>query len=319
MTFKIGPNGEILPESNTGDTPVVLNFGDLNQIMQSGKKPGVVPAAGQDVALMAEVPGSVRFDSGQLDTIMNGPLPNKTLRITGLPPGAEVNYWVDKNGFFLWFDKAGVPFAPHYIKGDLKAVEWNQRHDDMNATRTKTRDAYMCKHGQPLSSFYESLGQNNDSFGYAWRMSQLAQDTLAKEEAFLSKAAQDNKNPYLNLFLCDVLIAQSMQPIIEQFKNQQPIDLKNPQTTAKLQAALEQAQMAIRLSNNGMSHRPYYPPGNVIMPMYPYYNSGDPHAFQYYWGGSLCQAQQRELCIRWFQSLIQTGALTDMMNKFELP
>jgi len=262
---------------------------------------------------------SVRWDDPNLDKRMNQVLPDKTLRLSDMPSNVQLHYWVDKKGYFFWFEGPKVDPRPHYLNSGIQTIEYADKRDSVAKKIVETREAYMAKNPGVADGFYASFGKV-DALEYYARMSRLSQGVLAKEESFLrQESGKSEKNPYFRIYLSDVLVAQAIQPIVEQVSKGQPIDFKNPQTTAKLNAALEQSQLAQQYANDGMTTGGWRLPGNAFMPMYPYTMSPDPNGPYYFWGGSLYQARQREVAIKALQYFIQSGALTDLLGKIELP
>ncbi|HEY9870761.1 MAG TPA: hypothetical protein V6D08_16470 [Candidatus Obscuribacterales bacterium] len=254
----------------------------------------------------------LRYDDPDFDRKLTSGYQFNTLKITGLPPEIKLRHWVDDNGYFFWFQASGEnPPKRHHYPAGLKVIEIDGQRQDVDMQRIQVSEAYMAKMtGQ--SQGFDSMDRRTDVMTYFKRMSGLSESALALEEKILREGVQNSSNPYFRIYLADVLMTQAMKPIIDGVLSGGQAQMDNPETMRKLDEALEMLRQAQKLSYDELAKGNRYPPGNVSMPLAPYLLYGNPYAF---WGGSLYQAQRREVALTFIRSLIQSGAL----NNIELP
>jgi len=230
-----------------------------------------------------------------------------------VPQGVTVKHWVDQNGNFFWFQGGNDNGARHYYPGTAKAMTVNGQTLDLEAQRLKVDEAYAQQAGG-----FQSFGASTNAVNYFSRMSQLSSQALQTLDNSLSNSVKTSSNPYFKIYLADVYTAEAMQPIVQQVLHGGSASFNNPQTLQKLDQAIALTQQAITDSRSGLGKTNQNPPGNVLMPLDPYEIYSNPNNPQFYygfWGGSLQQAQSREVALTTIRNLISSNALP----KIELP
>jgi len=253
----------------------------------------------------------IRYGDPDFDRKLNCGIDFQVLRITNMPAEVQLRHWADDNGYFLWFPNGGDKQARHYYPRGLKVIEIDGQRQDVDQQRLQVSDAVIAKQ-RGTSDGFGSFDRNSNVMTYFQGMSQVSGKALALQEKILREGAESSKNPYFNLYLSDVLVAQAMQPIIQQAQSGNRIQVDNPETLRKLDEAIEQAKLAEKRSYDGLYAQNRFPAGNVIMPLSPLTFYNNPFGF---WGGSYQQAQRREVALTWIKGLIKSGALSNI----ELP
>ncbi len=273
------------------------------------------PSPPTDRPLDTPITGGVlelRFDDPNFDRKLQSGNRFDTLKITGMPPEMKLRHWVDENGYFFWYQNSTEnPPKRHHYPGYLKTIDIDGQRQSVDMQRIQVSDAYMAKLTGTQQGF-DSMDRRTDVLTYFKRMSGLSTDALALQEKMLREGAQNSTNPYFRIYLADVLATQAMQPIIRDVTGGGQGNAQNPETVRKLDEALEMLRQAQKLSYDELARGNQYPPGNVSMPLAPYLFYSNPYGF---WGGSLYQAQRREVALTFIRGLIQSGALRNI----ELP
>src|SRR5262249_31026225 len=138
------------------------------------------------------------------------------------------------------------------------------------------------------------------------KMSDLSDQVLDIQAQALQQGAIGNKNPYFHIYLSDVYLTQAMKPIVDAVVSGRPVNLGNPETIRKIDAAINEAKVAEQFSKEACYNNTCLPPANVFMPMTPFGYYDDPYHF---WGGSLYQAQRREAALATIRYLYTTQAI----------
>jgi hypothetical protein len=244
------------------------------------------------------------------------------------PPGASVQNWADANGYYMWFrnDANGQSLdgQKHYYPPNAKQLVVNGQPYDLEAQRLKVNEdmATAANGGRPLFQSLDRRISNNpwQVVQYATGMASLGAGVLNAEEAALTESVRSSNNPYFKIYLADVYVAQAMQPIMDQVRTTGHMDLTNPQTVGRIDAAIRLLNQASTDSRGGLSRINAEAPGNVTMPLDPYeiYMSNGYQPLYGFWAGSRDQALCRAATLTTLRNLITSQALASVMRNIEV-
>lgn len=239
------------------------------------------------------------------------------LVIRGLPKELLPAPWVDEQngkGYFFWLKNQRNPEASdrnrHYFPSNLKEIEIAQMAGNVykpiminaDEMRISASQAYMKAQNQ---NGFASLKNATDIFGYAQNMSKVANQALSYQENLLREGAKSSPwNPYFQIYLADVLVAQAVQPIIQKMTNGEKAYFDNPETHAKIDEAIKAVQDA-RLATQ--RYGDIRKPPSYEMPLSPF--SLNPYSYNpdYYWSGAAYQASIREVQLFALKQAIKLG------------
>jgi hypothetical protein len=106
------------------------------------------------------------------------------------------------------------------------------------------------------------------------------------------------------VYLSDIYLAQAFKPIMDQLNSgQSRIDMNTPYTQQKMQAALAEAQLAQRITQQQSSAR--FPNTSMQPGLNPFYLNPTSLNPDLYWHGALYQSWQREVGIKALQTYLQ--------------
>lgn len=240
------------------------------------------------------------------------------LVLKGLPKELSPSPWVDdKSGkLFFWLKNQQNPDASdrnrHYFPANLKTIEIAQMQGNfykpimINADemRISASQAYMK---QQNSTGFASYRNATDVFSYAKNMSQVAGDALSFQEKILREgAASSPSNPYFHIYLSDVLVAEAVQPVIQDIANGKQAYFDNPYTRQKIDEAIKEVQAARLVTRQ---YGDIMKPPAYEMPLSPFSLNPQFYNPDYYWSGAAYQASIREVQLTLLKQAVVLGKL----------
>lgn len=241
----------------------------------------------------------------------------KTLKITGMPADKQILTWADERGYYFFFgpdDKQN-----HYFPSSLKVIEVNGKRFDMDRSRLQVSETFMKQYtGSPGG--FENFGRGANALDYFWRMSKVGENGLAWQEKILKDAAANSNNPYFRIYLADVMLMQSLKPIIDGALAGNITPEQKQKVIDRLSAAEKELKEAERMSHGALYQKNQFPQRNVELPLAPGAflfgpRPGYPDPYFSYWGGAWDQSLRREAFITLLKGYINAGAL----NYIQLP
>lgn len=244
------------------------------------------------------------------------------------PAGVTVKNWADNNGYFFWFENTAngqsTDGIKHYYPPGTHDICINGQTYDVEAQKLKVSEdmANSAAGGQYFQNLTQTFAQSPmNVVRYAAGMSQISGSVLATEESVLEKAVQNSSNPYFKIYLADVYTAQAMQPIIAEAAQGGHVDIANPETTQRINMAINLLNSVVGQSRNGLAELNQNVPGNTALPLDPYQIYMNPSYQPYYygfWAGSYDQASYRAAALTMLQNLINTGSLASQLSQVNL-
>lgn len=234
-----------------------------------------------------------------------------TLQINGLPKGVQINSWIDDKGVFFWYNNGADGRSHHYLPNNLKSIEVNGVHQDVDEMKIQASQAYLAEQDHSRVGFAAINGRTNP-IEYAERMSGISDQALHLEEKTLREAAINSpNNPYFPIYLADTVVAQAFKPIVNQVTGgQDKVDLNNPYTLGKLDEALQMLKYAEKIASK---HGNLVAPNTEMAPgLYPFALNPHFHNPDMYWSGALYQAYQREVTLTLLKTYIQHSGTLEL-------
>lgn len=251
--------------------------------------------------------------------------PFATLKITNVPAGVSIRHWADESGYYFFFDGKSNTKIYHY-PNSLKIVDLNGQRFDVDRSRLKVNEFALSQAAgvsdMNKNPFSTVTNGKVDAITYFKNMSSLSNQALTWEENLLRKGAQDNKNPYFQIYLSDVLTMEALQPLVRGFLRQGQVTPDQKQLILnKLDEADRQLKNAADLSYPALYSINKFPQANVTMPLAPGAFSYIPqpgaayNPYYSFWGGAWDQSQRRRVAVAFIKGMIQSEAY----KYFELP
>lgn len=198
-----------------------------------------------------------------------------TIRIKELPPGVNIQHWLDEGGYFMYFK------GPDGTRGDLIHYPPNARKLsvvdvgslDLYAERLRVNDNYAEKwHGG-----FKSLQRENEVLSYLANMSTYSDRHLLNQENSLRTSSEWSGNPYFKIFLADVMAARTMKPIVRQLQDKQMPNIFDRESIARMEFANKVLGVAERDSKASLAEWPHRP---VVTPL----GHRQPDAYHFFLG-----------------------------------
>jgi hypothetical protein len=316
------------------DFNALINAGTNGQGPEAMKKPqdqvrpGAQPA-GADTSAGAAAPGNdavkigtdatntvtisnhtleLSFKDPNFDTKLNYAAQNgkdkfEKIKIDDLPPNYTVYTWIDKTGYFFWYDDGtNNARTHHYIPNNAYGLEANNAHIDLDAERLKDNQAFTKeKTGGDFRNFDRNFVPSKDgttgSTSYYWQLAGAQASDLDIQEHALRESVRNSDNPYFKIYLSDILAAQAMKPLRDASEGGQAASPSNEYTRKKIDDALSVGQAAYDTTKTEMSKFNQFPALNVYLPLAPDRPFWDrtkyPDDYMGFWGGSFSQSYGR--------------------------
>jgi hypothetical protein len=247
-----------------------------------------------------------------------------TLKIDDIPDNVRVNYWQDPKGLFVWFDGGTDHNKKHYLPANLTTLELPREKTLIEDLRVNVNKRYAERSFSGLESFGPNYNPTRDggynAMSYYMRMSNIASETLDRQEEMLRKAVATSSNPYYKIYLADTLTAQAMKPVADAMIHHHTVDVRNVDTMKKLQEAMSVLDAAAIDSRQNLAQGNRFPKGYDYTPPAPgrpYWNlERYPQDYYGFWGGSFDQAMARQANLKLIYGMINTS---NAIPRFELP
>lgn len=331
------------------------------------------PGAGDSKITTKDFKSVVELD---FDNIHNNNLKSpfyEQIKVKGMPEGVVPSYWVDDNGHYFYFKaepgekqfdkgdhweledgtefpKGKFYFSPFARQIEITADDGKKAILDLGKAKKAADEAYQKHHGEPHGAYktyasrYEEFnrtlqgprGRNADPISYMKGLSGFASKHINKDVDLAIDMAQNSSNPYFSIWASDLLLIQSMDPIIEPFRNGQItlmndrnfVHMASPETRRRIQLAIKALEKVTgdshtRLQRNRIRSNEFKPEDLSDTNHMPLYSLGYPTdnpqsygerlAYFKFWGGSKDQASHRILQLKALDRVLS------ILNYVELP
>ena len=124
------------------------------------------------------------------------------IKIDDLPSNFVVHTWIDKTGYFLWYDKGdNGPKERHYLPNNAFSLEVNNAKIDLESERIKDNQLFAKEHLGSFRNFDRSYVPSYDgttnSTSYYWKLAGGSTENLAIQEHALRESVRHITQPLL--------------------------------------------------------------------------------------------------------------------------
>lgn len=168
--------------------------------------------------------------------------------IDGVPQGAERRYWLNKDGFFLFFKGGTDGEAKHHFPVTVHKIEIRGVEDDADKMRAGAAMAF-AKANDPNKSIDRAIDGTERLDQYGKRTSKMADGILGVLTSNLKQAADQSQNPVIHLQFANFLAARMVRPILANVDiANNTFNLNDPNLGKALEIARQEAQKASTLA-----------------------------------------------------------------------
>jgi hypothetical protein len=268
------------------------------------------------------------FDNKLLFASGHGADKFNRIKIDDLPPNVLVHTWIDKNGYFFWYDDgAKGPKEHHYLPNNAFEMQANQSKIDLEQERISDNKQFAKANFGGFRNFDRSYLPSYDgttnSTSYYWKMAGATPDALAVQEHALRESVRTSSNPYYKIYLSDINAAQALQPLREQAEQGHSYNPNNEYTRSKIDTALSLSNAAYEQTRSELDKVNQFPSLNVYLPLAPqrpywdYKHQADD--FIGFWGGGYNQSYGRQQNLNSLRGLIMSGVVPRVHNLPDQP
>jgi len=266
------------------------------------------------------------FKDGNFDTKLNyvsqhGADKFNRIKIDDLPPNTVIHTWIDKNGYFFWYDDGRPgPKAHHYLPNNALLLEANNAKIDLERERVKDNQQFAQENFGGFRNFDRNFVPARDgttnSTSYYWKMAGGSAAALDIQEHALRESVRNSDNPYFKIYLSDINAAQALKPLRDRAEQHLPYNVNNDYTRKKIDDALSLSKAAYEqtqaeLGKVGRSNQ--YPSLNVYLPLAPQRPYWDysklPDDYMGFWGGGFNQSYGRTQNLTSLRGLIMSNVI----------
>ncbi len=252
----------------------------------------------------------LEYGSANFDSRLAAASGYSTLKINDMPQDVRVRQWLNKDGYFFWFQNGQDKREHHHYAAGLKYMNVGSNcRLDVQMEQLDASNKFFSHDGV---HGFQTYRNDTDILGYIKNLSQLTGRELGIQARALAQGAQCNDNPYFHLYLSDTYMTMAMKPIVDQVAHGQTPNLDDPMTVRFIDAAISQAKQAERDSRNICAQHRWAPPPNVASPLAPFAYYTDPYHF---WAGGFDQARRREQALITLRNLVATKAIGNVVAK----
>lgn len=176
------------------------------------------------------------------------------IKVTGKPADVQMRIWADEKGFYFFYTGA-TEAQTHHFPTSVKEINDGQRFDVAKSCRKVVETALAAQTDNKDKNPFGSVKDSKvDALVYFQRMSKLAGQSLDWGEQVLKSSVAESKDPYLHMYLGDILTMQALRPIVSSVVKDQPITAVQKQEIMK---KLGEAQDEYKKSEK-LSYDPLY-------------------------------------------------------------
>jgi hypothetical protein len=317
----------IIQRGTTGRQEVPATHPEVNQ---PGYRPGGtssdVVRIGTDASNTVDIVNKTvelsfkdpNFDNKMMYAATHGADKFNKIKIDDLPSNYVVHTWMDRNGYFLWYDDGTRgPKDRHYLPNNAMSLEANTMHLDLERERINDNQQFAKNNFGGFRNFDRSFVPASDgttnSTSYYWKIAGATPEALAVQEHALRESVRSSANPYFKIYLSDIEAAQALQPLRERAAQGLPFNPNNEYTRGKIDTALSLSKAAFEQTNSALGQVGQYPTLNVYLPLAPqrpfwdYKNKADDYIG--FWGGGYNQSYGRQQNLTSLRGLIMSGVV----------
>src|SRR5262249_3840719 len=127
------------------------------------------------------------FDTKLVYAAQHGADKFEKIKIDDLPPNYVIHTWIDKNGYYFWYDDGTKnPKAHHYLPSNAFGMEANNARIDLDLERKKDNEAFAATYLGGFRNFDRNFVPQRDggtnATSYYWNLAGGSADALAVQE-----------------------------------------------------------------------------------------------------------------------------------------
>ncbi|MBS2007581.1 MAG: hypothetical protein JST01_11100 [Cyanobacteria bacterium SZAS TMP-1] len=258
------------------------------------------------------------FDNKLLFASAHGADKFNRIKINDLPPNVVVHTWIDRNGYFFWYDDGQKgPKAHHYLPDNALSLEANNAKIDLERERIKDNQQFAAENFGGFRNFDRNFVPSYDgttnSTSYYWKMAGGSTEALAIQEHALRESVRNSDNPYFKIYLSDINAAQALKPLRDRAEQGLPYNVNNDYTRRKIDDALSLSKAAYEQTKGELGKTKQFPSLNVYLPLAPQRPYWDynrfPNDYMGFWGGGFNQSYGRQLSLTSLRGLIMSNTI----------
>jgi hypothetical protein len=273
------------------------------------------------------------FDTKLNYASQNGAKYFQQIKIDDLPPNVQIKTWIDKNGYFFWYnDGTGTPKEHHYLPDNAMGLAANNARIDLESERLKDNQAFAQNYLGGFQNFDRNWVPSRDgsvnSTNYylqlaagtvaAQKMPGGVATALAIQEHALRESVRSSDNPYFKIYLSDINAAQGLK-----YVKDNGVQPNNQYTRQKLDDAYSLSQAAYTQSNGVLAQYNQFPAQNIYLPLAPQRPSWDrahyPDDWMGFWGGSFSQSFGRDQALQALRGAVISNFVPQQPHRIPNP
>jgi len=259
----------------------------------------------------------VRYGDPELDRKLASSGPLKSISITGLPMGIRLSQGVDKKGFYFYFDEGGHDFKRFYHPTGLCEIKVNSNFINVDNERKWLIEAYVSRYNRRLGSFtsLNNASHLSTMISYFCMLSQMPEHKLNFLLQVLNRAVNESSDPYLRLYLFDVVMARVLKLLVVRKFKARLMTIDQEETLAVVDTAIELLNTIKEDSSQALAALNCEADPQQFMPLSGSSLRSNPKSF---WAGAFYQAQKRHELLTECQLSLRADTVLELVSETEI-
>jgi hypothetical protein len=260
---------------------------------------------------------TLRYGDPELDRKVASCAKVRTLQIHGLPVGVRLAQGVDQKGFYFYFDDGSHDFRRHYHPEGLKEIRVNGQFINIDTERKWLIEAFVARYNRNLGGFtnLNNTSHAGSMFSYLCSLSQMPDSKLDFLLKIINAAVAESSDPYLMLYLFDVVVCRILKSLIVRKYKARPVTVDQSEILIVIENAIKLLGTVItdcraELAKVGISAH-----SEQFMPMASASLRMNPVAF---WCGAYYQAERRQLLMLESLSRFRDDTVLQLLSESEM-